>query len=370
MIRTTALLFLLIAGACSGPVSNIKVAYRADCAVAPLYAARRDADSFRTRYGLYLKPVRPETIWDMYDGRTKVLGLALMPFDSDSAVLAALLNGEAQVGLLAPEPVLRARMADRPVHVLAPLQSKGDMLVAGPKLTAGNWQEFVAFLKARTRPVSVGYMGAASMAMLGFQQALEYEEVKSTRDSADRAATVRLVQFESWPALAVALQHGKVDAAVLTQPAAALAATVSGNRTIAELHDLPPSRFENRPATVIAASDSAVLKHGAAITRFLELMAVATHYANNRTRNTLAAVRGLGTSPVMESTALSNMGFSSLPDLAFKDGLWNWYFALKWQDVYTDSLQRYMNRDDWIGIPYDSTLAIPALDRAGSRIIK
>ena len=72
----------------------------------------------------------------------------------------------------------------------------------------------------------------------------------------------------------------------------------------------------------------------------------------------------------VESVSLSYVGFSSSPGLAFRDGLWNWYFALRLKNAVPESLSGFMERDEWLHIPYDSSLVSPALDRAGARIVK
>jgi hypothetical protein len=64
------------------------------------------------------------------------------------------------------------------------------------------------------------------------------------------------------------------------------------------------------------------------------------------------------------------MGFSSRPDVAFTPGIWNWYFALRLRNAVPQSLAGYMEEKDWLGVPYDSLLLMPALDRAGTRIIR
>jgi ABC-type nitrate/sulfonate/bicarbonate transport system substrate-binding protein len=181
---------------------------------------------------------------------------------------------------------------------------------------------------------------------------------------------VRLVQADD-RALAFELSSGRFDAALLQEPEATWADGRKGCRSIGRIDILPPGRFEDRPGTVVAATDSAISTRGDDISRVLELMAVATHYANNHTRNTLAAACSwLGLPPAAESIPLRNTGFSSRPDVAFTTGLWNWYFALRLRNALPRNLAGYMEEKDWLGVPYDSLLLMPALERAGARIIK
>jgi hypothetical protein len=214
------------------------------------------------------------------------------------------------------------------------------------------------------------------MAALGFGQALEHENVRYVTSipglpSNPESAKVKLVQTDDRAALAAELSSGRFDAALLQEPAATWVSVLRGCREIGRTDIMPPGRFEDRPGTVIAASDSTIRARGEDVSRFLELMAVATHYANNRTRNTLAAAcRWLGTSPGLESIPLRNTGFSSRPDVAFTTDIWNWYFALRLRSAVPQSLAGYLEEKDWLGVPYDSLLLMPALERAGARIIK
>jgi len=366
-LRLVALVLVVLAHA--APVPRLVVGYRFDDHAAPLYDACIFPGEFKSRYGLFLREVARHEQYDLYDGSRPLLFLSLRPGDTDSAVLQALLSGSSDVGILAAEPVMRARLDGKPVRVIAALERRGDMLVVNESVPASDWVGFVKWVKARTRPVVVGYAGRESMTLLGFEQALEYENIRYSRDSLDPKAQVRLVGTKPGPG--TELRPGRLDAAVLSEPAATLAGSEPGNRVITSIDTLPPNRFEDRPGTVIAATDSGIRARGPDIGRFLELMGVATHYANNRTHNTLvAATRWLGTSPQFESTAMVHIGYSSMPDRAFRNGLWNWYFALRLKGQVPDSLSGFMDRDEWLGIPYDSSLVGPALDRAGTRIIR
>ena len=372
--RTIAALLLFAAVAWA--VSELTVAYHRDDHAAPLFDACIYPKDFRTRYGLYLKQVTERELYSLLDGKRSALSLRLAHFATDSAVLAALLSGSAQIGILASEEVLAGVLKGRPVRIVAPLQRAGDLLVVNPSVPAADWKEFIAWVRARTPTTTIGYIGQYSPAALGFMQALEYENVGYVTaipglPSSRESAKVSLVQADDRAALAAELSSGRFDAALLQEPAATWVSVLRGCRRIGRTDILPPGRFEDHPGTIIAATDSTIRTRGEDVGRFLELMAVATHYANNRTRNMLAAVcKWLGTSPGLESIPLANVGFSSRPDVAFTTGIWNWYFALRLRSAVPQSLAGYMEEKDWLGVPYDSLLLMPALERAGARIIR
>ena len=378
LILAAALLAAVPALSNRGRRGQLTVAYHRDDHAAPLFDASLYPKDFRARYGLYLKQVSERESYSLIDGKQNTLSLRLACFDTDSAVLAAVVSGSAQVGILASEEVLAAVLKGQPVRIVAPLQHAGDMLVVNPSVPAADWKEFVAWVRARPQATTIGYIGQYSMAALEFMQALEYENVRyvstipgRSLSTGSESTKVKLVQAEDRAAVAAGLSSGVFDAALLQEPTATWVSVLRGCRRIGRTDILPPGRFEDHPGTVIAATDSVIRNRGGDISKLLELMAVATHYANNRTRSTLAAARRwLGTSPGLESIPLTNMGFSSRPDVTFTTGIWNWYFALRLRNAVPQSLAGYMEEKDWLGVPYDSLLLMPALDRAGARIIR
>jgi NitT/TauT family transport system substrate-binding protein len=360
----------------SGPSQDtLSVAFHRDEHAAPLYAACTYPEDFHLRYLLNLQEVnraRPGQAYYLLDSSASRLTIHLQPCESDREVLGALLSGSAQVGILAPEQVMSAVLDSLPLKVIAPLESRGDMLVVGRRVRAKDWKGFVAWVKIQPRAVRIGCLGSRTMTVLGFEQALESENVRHRYGTASPDSTqVVLVVKDNWQEVAKGLKAGSLDAAVVEEPAATLVAGTKSGRILSRLDHLPPGRFEDRPGTVVASMDSAIRSRGEDIGRFLELLGVATHYANSHTRNTLSATaRRLGAPAARESAVLANIRFSSLPDNAFKDGLWNWYFALRIKGDVPQRLSQFMNRDDWLGIPYDSSLVVPALDRAGMRIVE
>jgi ABC-type nitrate/sulfonate/bicarbonate transport system substrate-binding protein len=376
--RTVAALLLLATAAWAVP--SLTVAYHRDDHAAPLFDACLYPKDFQARYGLYLEEVKPHQLYTIIDGKDSTLSLRLAAYDTDSEVLAALLSDTVQLGILGSEDVLGIILAGRALRIIAPLQYARDLLLVNPKVPAANWKEFIAWVKTLDRPATIGYIGQYSMAALGLSQALEYEKIDyvGTLPGKDlspkpESAKVKLSRADDRTALAAELASGRIDAAVLEEPAATWISSLRGCPTIDRTDVLPPGRLEDHPGTVIAGTDQVISRRGEDMGRFLELMAVATHYANNNTRKTLAAVnQWLGASTARESISLGNMGFSSNPDTKFTKGIWNWYFALKLRTAvpHTVRMPVEMQEKNWLGTAYHSLLLTPALDRAGARIIK
>jgi ABC-type nitrate/sulfonate/bicarbonate transport system substrate-binding protein len=376
--KTVAVLLLLATAAWAVP--TLTVAYHRDDHAAPLFDACLYPKDFQASYGLYLEEVKPHQLYTLLDDKGDTMSLRLAAYDTDSEVLAAILSDTVQLGILAAEDVLGIILAGRAMRIIAPLQYARDLLVVNPKVPAADWKEFIAWVKALDRQATIGYIGQYSMAALGLTQALEYEKVNyvGTLPGKDlspkpESAKVKLTRTDDRAALASELSSGRFDAAVLEEPAATWVSSLRGCPTIDRTDVLPPGRLEDHPGTVIAATDQVISRRGEDMGRFLELMAVATHYANNNTQNTLAAVnQWLGASTARESISLGNMGFSSQPDMKFTKGIWNWYYALKLRTAvpHTVRMPLEMQEKNWLETAYHSLLLTPALERAGARIIK
>jgi ABC-type nitrate/sulfonate/bicarbonate transport system substrate-binding protein len=390
---------LLLLATAAWAVPSLTIAYHREDHAAPLFDACLYPKDFRSRYRLYLKEVKPPALYTLVDGKRSTLSLRLLPLDSDSAVLSALRSDSAQVGILATEEVLAAVInTAMNIRIIAPLQHGGDLLIVNPSIPAANCKEFLAWVKAQNRPTTIGYIGQYSMAALGFTQALEYEKIKYTgtvpgRDLSPQKHTcahthahteactpaekpestrVKLILAEDRAALAAELSVGTFDAAVLEEPAATWVSMLQGSRAIGRTDILPPGRFEDRPGTVIAAPGRSIVKQGEDLSRFLELTAVATHYANNNKGKTLAAVaKWLDAPPALESIAMRDIGFTSRPGPRFTAGIWSWYNALRLRSAVPKLVALPVDLDEkhWLRM-YDSLLLTPALERAGARITK
>lgn len=355
------LFLLLFLADCTPRVSTLTVSYRADNRCAPLYAACLYGRQFRQRYGLWLKPVRPNERYLLYSGCRPVLDLLLESQPGDKRVAERLAWGDVPMGIVSPEEVMRALLDSFPVHIVAPLQSGGDILLIHPDLPIDSWASFTDYLRRVSRPLRLAYVPREPNCLFAFEQALEYENLSN------KAVLFRMTGYD---VLAQALIECTLDGAILANPAATEVALATGCRTVCRLNDLPPNRFENSPSTVIAAHDSAIQTDRAAIEKFLELMACATHFANEQTAATRAAARQWLQMAEEESTSFNTYRFSSRPDWYFRSGIWNWFFALRLKNQVPARYAGLMDADDWFGIPYDSSLIIPAIERAGARIIR
>jgi NitT/TauT family transport system substrate-binding protein len=325
-------------------------------------------ETFKDLYGIWFKEARPKELYELYEGDRKLAEVELYKAGGGSQMPSMMSQGDFDVGFGGVAAVAFFVDKGSPMKMIAPLHSKGDMLVVKPDIEAGNWAEFVEWLKAQPRQVSIGYKSPVAVALLIFQRALDAEGVTYTGDKGNRSAKVLLVNMKEEANLNSGLQSGQISGYVSNNPWCAIAEDKGIGRCVAELHDLPPGVFKDHPCCCIAASDSAVKKQGKAIEKFLELVAVSTSYINTQPEKSAELVAGwIGTTPAVEVTSMATSGYSMEPDAAFRDGMWVWYEEMARLNKIGDRLKD-VDRVKFEGMVYDFSLLDKALAAAKKRI--
>ncbi len=333
-----------------------------------LYVAANAGEKFRELYGIWLKPIRPKELYELYDGRKKVAEIELYNAGGGSEMPTMMSQGSFDVGFGGVAAVAFFVDKGSPMKIILPLHSKGDMLVMKNELNLQSWQEFIAWVRAQTKPVRIGFKNPVAVAELIFKRALEEEGLSYTTDPSNTQAKVMLVLMKDEANLNSGLSSGQIDGYVSNNPWCAIAEAKGIGRCVAELHDLPPGIFKDHPCCCIAANNSAMERQGAVIRKFLELMAVSTHYINNHRGDAAKLVaQWIGTTPEVEMVSMATSGYSMEPDQAFYDGMWVWYQEMvklgKISGVLKDK-----SRTEVEGLLYDFSALNDALKTAAKRL--
>ncbi|MBN2537304.1 ABC transporter substrate-binding protein [candidate division WOR-3 bacterium] len=335
---------------------------------AALYVAANAGEAFKDLYGIWLKEVRPRELYELFDGGRKVAEVELYKAGGGTEMPTMMSQGAFDIGFGGVAAIEFFVDKGSPMRMIAPLHSKGDMLVVNPGVPAGNWPEFVAWLKAQPRQVNVGYKSPVAVALLIFQRALDHEGISYTGDKANTSAKVLLVNVKEEANLNAALQSGQVSAYVSNNPWCAIAEEKGFGRCVTELHDLPPGVFKDHPCCAIAGNDSAVARHSGAVEKFLELMAVASHFINTEPEKAAEYTAGwIGTTPGLEVASMGTSGYSMEPDVAFRDGMWVWYQEMVGLNKIGDRLKG-VSREEFERLSYNFGPLEKALAGAAKRI--
>ncbi|HDH57215.1 MAG TPA: hypothetical protein ENF16_01255, partial [Bacteroidetes bacterium] len=241
-----------------------------------LYVAALNGDMFKKDYGLYLKEVRPKQLYQLYDGNELVCELELFKVGGGSKMPTAMDQGMFDVGFGGVAAVAFHVDKGRPMKIISPLHSKGDMLVVSTDLAPNNWEEFVEYVKNREEPLKVGFKAPKAIALLIFQAALDEVGLSYTYNAGERDADILFINMKGAGHLNPGLQNDIIDAYVCNNPFCAIAEEKGMGRCIADLNDLPPGLWKDHPCCMIAAMDEVIEKKRDLVVKFLELIAIAT----------------------------------------------------------------------------------------------
>ena len=287
-----------------------------------LYVACLNSERFRSGYGLWLEPIEPKKLYAIMDNGEKVGEVELFKAGGGSKMPTMMTQGHFEVGLGGVAPVMAFIDKGSPMKIIAPLHSKGDMLVVAPDNPATDWPSFVEWVRGRDEQVRIGYKNPLAVAKLIFQGALEHEKITHTGHPADTTAQVRMVLLKGERNLVPALQARTVDGYASNNPWCAIAESKGIGKTIADLNALPPGTWRDHPCCCVAATDDAIAQKAGAVTRFLELIIAATDTINAEPQiGYRAASEWIGTSLEVERKSMATSGYATVPDDTFYHGM-------------------------------------------------
>ncbi|HDH57353.1 MAG TPA: hypothetical protein ENF16_01970 [Bacteroidetes bacterium] len=290
-----------------------------------LYVAALNGDMFKKDYGLYLKEVRPKQLYQLYDGDELVCELELFKAGGGSKMPTAMDQGMFDVGFGGVAAVAFHVDKGRPMKIISPLHSKGDMLVVSADLAPNNWDEFVEFTKNRKEPLRVGFKAPKAIALLIFQAALDEVGVSYTHDASKRDADILFINMKGAGHLNPGLQNDIIDAYVCNNPFCAIAEEKGMGRCIADLNDLPPGLWKDHPCCMIAAMDDVIEKKRDLVVKFLELITIATDYMNENPDIAIqSASQWIGTSLEVEKKSIPTSSYLTDPNEVWMKGIHTW----------------------------------------------
>ncbi len=333
-----------------------------------LYVAALAGEEFKPFYGIWLKEIRNKELYELYDGKRRICEVELYKAGGGAEMPTMMSQGHFDVGLGGVAAIAFFIDKGAPMKIIAPLHSKGDMLVVKPDLKLNSWQEFIDWVKSQEKQVRIGYKNPEAVATIIFQRALKEAGITFTGDKANTKAKVLLINMKGEANLNPGLQTDQIDGYVSNNPWCAIAEEKGIGRCVAELHDLPPGVFKDHPCCCIAANDAAIKKQRMVIQKFLELMAVATHYINSQPEKAAEYVaKWIGTSPELEKKSMATSGYSLEPNDLFLDGMWVWYNEMVTLEKIVDKLMG-KSREEFEKKVYDFSALKPALASAQKRI--
>ncbi|MEO0098791.1 MAG: ABC transporter substrate-binding protein [candidate division WOR-3 bacterium] len=324
--RALALFFIALFSFAQKPsVSILKVGHVGHDHHSALYVAALAGEEFKDLYGIWLKKVREKELYELYDGESLIAEIELYKSGGGSVMPTMMSQGHFDVGLGGIAAVIFFIDKGAPIKVISPLHAKGDMLVVKPELKINSWEDFVKWVKKQKQQVRIGYKDPVAVAKLIFERALKEEKITFTEDKSNTKAKVLLINMKGEENLVPGLKTGQIEGYISNNPWCALAEEKGVGHCVTPLEDLPPGIFRDHPCCCIAATEKVIKEQGDVLSKFLELMAVATHYINtNRDKAITYVAKWIGTSEVVEKVSMATSAYSMEPNENFFNGIWRW----------------------------------------------
>ncbi len=303
----------------------LKVGYVGHDHQSALYLAALEHERTKKDCGVYLKEIEAKKHYELIRGNKKIADVEFYLSGGGSKMPTLMSQGHFEVGFGGVAAVAFFTDKGSPMKIIAPLHTKGDMLVLQPDNPVKNWKEFVAWVKKSKEPVRIGFKNPVAVAKLIFERALEEEGLTYTSDKSDRTKDILMILLKGEKNLVPGLQNKIIDGYVSNNPWCAIAESKGVGKTVADLNELPPGIWKDHPCCCIGATDEAMVNKKEIIKDFLKLIILATQYANeDPSRHAELASKWIGTSVEVEKASLPTSGFTTNPTDYWKKNMQTW----------------------------------------------
>ncbi len=315
----------LITSCAEREIPVLKVGYVGHDHQSALYVAALEYEKTKADAGVWLKEIEPQKHYEMIKKGKKIADVELYLSGGGSKMPTLMSQGHFEVGFGGVAAVAFFTDKGSPMKIVAPLHTKGDMLVLKPKNPVASWPEFVAWVKKSSEPIRIGFKNPVAVAKLIFERALDEEGLTYTSDKSDRTKDILMVHMKGEKNLVPGLQNNIIDGYVSNNPWCAIAESKGVGKCVADLNELPPGIWKNHPCCCIAATDSAMVQKKDVIKEFLKLIVLATQYANEDPEmHVRDASEWIGTTAEVEAISLPTSGFTTNPTEEWKKTMQVW----------------------------------------------
>jgi len=294
-----------------------------------LYVAAQAGVFLEKNYGVYLRELKPQEVYDLYDKGRLVARVHMVRVGGGSKMPAALEQGHIEVGLGGLGPVAKFIDKGSPIKVLAPLNNDGDSLILGNGFPAHSWAEFIREVKASKRLVKIGYKDPMANAYLIFTRALAEEGVRHGQEPVGpdgRPVQVMTVNLQGDENALPSLEGGLVDGVVVNEPTPTMLVHKRAGHKAADLSTLPPKdKWKGHPCCVVAASDAALRDKRDVIKALLKVIAAGADLMTKDVEKAIAAEAvWTKTAPEIGRKSISHVSYVIRPDEAWQKAVETW----------------------------------------------
>ncbi len=306
-------------------MQTLKVGYVGHDHQSALYVAALEHEKTKQDCGVYLKEIEAKKHYELIRNEKKIADIELYLSGGGSKMPTLMSQGHFEVGFGGVAAIAFFTDKESPMKIIAPLHTKGDMLVLTPDNPVNSWAEFITWAKNIKEPIRIGFKNPVAIAKLIFERALLEEGLTYTSDKSDRTKDVLMVHMKGEENLVPGLQNKIIDGYVSNNPWCAIAESKGVGKCVADLNDLPPGIWKDHPCCCIGATDEAMATKKPVIKEFIKLIILATQYANeNPAMHVRDASNWIGTTIEVEEMSLPTSGFTTNPDEEWKKAMQVW----------------------------------------------
>jgi len=328
-----------------------------------LYVVLDNADEYAGETGLSVVVVRDRELYELFDAGRKVAELQIIKVGGGAKMPTALAQGVIDIGLGGVAPVLAACDRGAPVKLIAPLHSKGDMLVVRSDLPVDTWQDLVDRIKISEVPFRMGYKSPMAVAKLVLEDALRHEGISHSGDPSRADVGVHMINVKGGGKLNTALSEGLIDGYVGNNPFPAIGAEKGIGKIVSSLEDLPPGRFGDHPCCCLAANTQALAGKKEIVVALLVLLLRANETINgDLDAGVRSACRWIGTSEDVERASIPTSGYSLEADAAWHGCMSVWFDAMNDLGALQNRLKG-LQEEEAAAVAYDLSFLEQARER-------
>jgi NitT/TauT family transport system substrate-binding protein len=309
-----------------------------------LYVAAEAGKTLEKEYGVYLRELKPEEMYELFDGGKLAARVHLVRVGGGAKMPAALEQGHIEVGLGGLGPVVKFIDKGSPLKVLAPLNNDGDALVLRNEFKAASWAEFVNEVKQSPRPLKIGYKDPMANAYMIFARALTEEGIRFGQEpvAADgKPVQIITMNLQGDENTVPSMEGGIVDGVVANEPMPSILVHKKTGRKAADLSGLPPAgKWKDHPCCVVAAGDVALKTKREAVRSLLKVIAAGSDMIARDKAKTLAAeAKWTRTDPAVGEKSIMNVTYVSRADGAWLKAVDTWLDLMKSSNAFQRGLK-------------------------------
>lgn len=323
----------------SAGIPRLTVGYVAQDHHTALFVAALHPERTRKDAGLWLEKVEEKKQYKLMENGRQIAELSLVQAPGGGKMMTLLAQGQFDVSLGGVAAMANSVDKGGPIAVIAPLHTRGNMLVTKTGIPAADWKGFVSYVKKSEKPLRIGYKDPVSVARIIFEKGLAAEGI-AYADGPNPGVKIVTVNMKGEEFLNPGIQNGLIDGYVSNNPWCAIAEEKGVGKCVADLDELPPGTWKDHPCCAIAGTKKAIVEKQPLVKSFLKLMILATSYMEKERKVAeKAASFWLGTSAVAEQASIASSGFGMRPTAAWKNNLAVWVDEMNAQNRLTGALK-------------------------------